>query len=71
MVLWSLMGNDFKWSADKVLDHLKRSVRTGDLVVFHDSQKAGEVALEVLTEFIEHCRQRGFRFAAIAGSGKQ
>jgi len=70
MILWSLMANDFKWSADKVLDHLKRSVRTGDLVVFHDSQKAGEVALEVLPEFIEFCRERGFRFAGIAGSAE-
>lgn len=68
MILWSLMANDFKWSADRVLDHLRNSIRTGDVVVFHDSEKAGEIVLEVLPEFIKHCRERGFGFADIAGS---
>jgi len=37
------MANDFKLSAEKVLDHLKNSVCSGDVVVFHDSQKAGKL----------------------------
>ncbi len=62
-LLWSLMANDFKWSAEKVLHHLTKTVRGGDVVVFHDSQKAERVVLEVLTEFIKYCRGRGLRIS--------
>lgn len=62
MVLWSLMANDFKWSPDKVINHLKKSVQNGDVVVFHDSPKAERVAIEVLPEFIRYCRKKGLGF---------
>lgn len=65
MVLWSLMANDFKWSAEKVIRHLKKSVRSGDVVVFHDSEKAEKILPEVLPEFIRFCRQKGFKFKSI------
>lgn len=65
MVLWSLMANDFKWSADKIIRHLKKSVRAGDVVVFHDSLKAKDIVLDVLTEFIRDCREKGFVFEKI------
>jgi len=65
MVLWSLMANDFKWSAEKVIRHLKKSVQSGDVVVFHDSPKTERVVLEVLPEFIQDCREKGFDFESI------
>ena len=65
MILWSLMANDFKWSAENVLHHLTRSVRAGDIVVFHDSQKAEKVVLEVLPEFIKYCGEMGLGFGEL------
>ena len=65
MVLWSLMANDFKWSAAKVIRHLRKSVQNGDVVVFHDSAKAEKIVLEVLPEFIQFCRKKGFNFKSI------
>jgi peptidoglycan/xylan/chitin deacetylase (PgdA/CDA1 family) len=65
MILWSLMANDFKWSAEKVIHRLKKSVRGGDVVVFHDSEKSEKVVLEVLPDFIKYCKKNGFEFEKI------
>lgn len=65
MVLWSLMANDFKWSSEKVIRHLKKSVQNGDVVVFHDSLKTERVMLEVLPQFIQDCREKGLDFESI------
>jgi peptidoglycan/xylan/chitin deacetylase (PgdA/CDA1 family) len=65
MILWSLMAYDFKWSAERVIRHLKKSVRGGDVVVFHDSEKAERILPVVLPEFIQFCREKGFKFKKI------
>lgn len=69
MALWSLMANDFKWSADRVMEHLRKSVRGGDVVVFHDSPKTEKVVVEVLPAFIEHCHEKGYEFGVMMGKG--
>lgn len=62
LILWSLMSNDFKWTAGKVLNHLKNSLESGDIVVFHDSARAAETLLAVLPGFLTYCRNEGYRF---------
>lgn len=68
MVLWSLMAYDFKWPAEKILDYLYANIQAGDIVVFHDSPLTEKVLLKVLPPFIDHCRQRGWRFEAISSA---
>lgn len=65
MILWSVMANDFKWDAGRILEHLKASVRNGDIVVFHDSPKTEGVLLDVLPQFITEFRRRGYQFRRI------
>lgn len=65
LILWSLMANDFKWSTEKVIHHLTESVRSGDVIVFHDSEKSENVVQEVLPEFIKYCKKNGFEFEKI------
>ncbi|MGH1362914.1 MAG: polysaccharide deacetylase family protein [Calditrichia bacterium] len=65
LVLWTLMANDFKWPAERVLKHLKKQTRPGDILVFHDSLKAAECIIDVLPQFIEFCQARGWRFGLI------
>lgn len=65
LVMWSVMAYDFKWEKERVLEHLYRSVRAGDIVVFHDSPKTERVLLEVVPPFVEFCRERGWRFGTI------
>lgn len=63
IVMWSLMSNDFKWDAQRVLSHLKKNVRPGDIVVFHDSQQNAGATVKVLPEFLEICFAEKYRFA--------
>lgn len=70
LVLWTLMANDFKWSAERVLKHLKTQTRSGDIIVCHDSPKAAECIIEVLPRFIKHCLGRGLRFSLLDVNGE-
>lgn len=65
MVLWSVMANDFKWSAGKILAYLRKSVRPGDIIVFHDSPMTEGVLPEVFPLFLDHCRAKGWGFGVI------
>jgi peptidoglycan/xylan/chitin deacetylase (PgdA/CDA1 family) len=65
LVLWTVMAYDFKWEKNKILDHLRESVCAGDIIVFHDSPKTGEVLPEVIPPFVAFSRERGWRFGKI------
>jgi len=62
MILWSVMANDFKWDKPDILRHLRRSVKPGDIIVFHDSPMTEKVLLPMLAEFVNDCRERGWGF---------
>jgi peptidoglycan-N-acetylglucosamine deacetylase len=65
LILWTLAANDFKWSTVRIYKHLINGVEPGDIIVFHDSQKASNTVLEVLPRFIEYCHQRGLEFGLL------
>lgn len=65
MVLWSLMANDFKWDKQKVLSHLKKNLRPGDIVVFHDNSQTGDFLPELLSDFIEFALREGWIFGKL------
>jgi peptidoglycan/xylan/chitin deacetylase (PgdA/CDA1 family) len=62
MVLWSLMSNDFKWEAERVLTFLKKKVSGGDIIVFHDTLASRNTILPLLPDFLEFCQRNGFNF---------
>ncbi len=62
LILWSLMSNDFKWPAEKTLDHLKANLQPGDIVVFHDSRQSAATMLKVLPGFLDFCKSEGYQF---------
>lgn len=64
-ILWSLMSNDFRWSAKKVQEHLIRHIKSGDVVVFHDAPSSYKTTLQVLPDFLEHCRKEGYEFLVL------
>jgi len=65
IILWSLMSNDFKWTTKRVLQHLKKSLRKGDIIVFHDSPSAENTLMEIIPEFIEYAKKLGFNFGLL------
>ena len=62
LVLWSLLSGDFdvhitpEQCRDRVIHHLK----PGDIVVFHDSQKAAPRMLFALPQVLKHCAEKGW-----------
>ncbi len=65
LVLWSLLSNDFKWEASRVLEHLQGQLQPGDVVVFHDSRSSAKTIVKVLPDFIDFCIRSGFRFGLV------
>jgi peptidoglycan/xylan/chitin deacetylase (PgdA/CDA1 family) len=68
LILWSLMSNDFKWLPQKIEDHLKKKLQSGDIVVFHNSPISNHTTLKILPKFIEFCRDDGYEFKIIKES---
>lgn len=65
LVLWTVMAYDFKWEKERILEHLRKSVRSGDIIVFHDSPQTERVLLEVLPTFVQYCRGQGWQFGMV------
>jgi peptidoglycan/xylan/chitin deacetylase (PgdA/CDA1 family) len=65
LILWSLLANDFKWPTERIFNHLIRGLEPGDIIVFHDSEKAGKKVLEVLPRFIDYCLQNHVDFGLL------
>ncbi len=60
---WSLRSFDTKAnSADKLLQKLLREVKSGDVILLHDSMPH---TAAILTAFIRGCRERGFTFVRL------
>ena len=67
IIMWSLMSGDFDSNLDpkQMLDYLKQNIKKGDIVVFHDSEKA-KINLEiVLPEFLKYLKENGFKCSAL------
>ncbi len=62
LILWSLMSNDFKWPPKKCEEYLKKNLRTGDIIVFHDSPVGNHTVIDVLPKFIEFCLIENYEF---------
>jgi len=64
-VFWDVMSYDYdaSRSPECIMDLLRKSVREGSVVVFHDNAKAKGNVLAVLPSFIEMMQGRGFSFS--------
>jgi peptidoglycan/xylan/chitin deacetylase (PgdA/CDA1 family) len=67
IVMWDVITHDYnkKLSPDQVYGTVQKYLRTGSLVVFHDSVKAEKNVLEVLPRAIEFWQSRGYSWALL------
>jgi peptidoglycan/xylan/chitin deacetylase (PgdA/CDA1 family) len=65
LVFWDIMAYDFdiSFGSEKSLDILKRKIRSGSIIVLHDT--ASSCANEILDEFILFALGKGYRFDMI------
>lgn len=59
IIMWSLLSADFDTTIDpqRCLENVVFHLKPGDIVVFHDSQKAWERMSYVLPRVLEHCKK--------------
>ncbi|MDE6282770.1 MAG: polysaccharide deacetylase family protein [Muribaculaceae bacterium] len=67
IVMYDLVTRDYsrKLTPDQVFANIKRYVRNGSIIVFHDSLKAEKNMKAVLPRAIEWLRSRGYTFEAL------
>ena len=66
-VMWSLMPGDFDphLSPEKCLKRAVQGAKSGSIIVFHDSEKAGATLLKILPQFLQTLKAEGFSFPLI------
>ncbi len=67
VVMWSVLTRDYDPALrpDDCLHYALRAVRAGDVVVFHDSRKAGLRLRYVLPRLLAHLAAQGFAFETL------
>ena len=67
VIMWSVLTRDYDPALrpDDCLRFALQAVRAGDVVVFHDSPKAGPRLRYVLPRLLTHLAGQGFAFAAL------
>ena len=67
IVMWSVLTRDYdpRLSPESCLRHTLATVRPGDVLVFHDSQKASARLRYVLPRVLPHLAGQGYQFAAL------
>ena len=67
IILWTLLSGDYNrsLSSEEILRTLLRRTRSGDIIVFHDNEKAFPCLIEVLPSYLEAMLEKGFTFDVI------
>lgn len=67
-VFWSFMAYDFddQLNVDVVLSKMKQTLKSGDIIVFHDSEKALPQLKQLLPEVLKYYHAKGFTFPSLS-----
>ncbi len=67
IVMWNVLSGDFDVSlpGEKCFNNVKKHIRNGSIVVFHDSEKASRNLFYALPKTLEYFSENGFRFEAL------
>ena len=62
IILWDVLTHDYdkNYSAERIIDIVKRYTRNGSIINFHDSIKSGERMLVAVREVIHWLKQEGY-----------
>lgn len=65
--LWDVLTHDYNpcYTEEKMLEIVKRYVRNGSIIVFHDSLKSKDRMLKVLPSVIEWLQRAGYEFGVL------
>ncbi len=65
--MWSLLSGDFDTSisAEQCTQNVLKHLKPGDIVVFHDSEKAWDRMHVTLPKVLDYCREKGWKCSAL------
>ena len=68
VIMWSWLSYDYdnKVSVDKIIAKAKTQIKEGDILLFHDNEKAVYRIKEILPPIIEDLKRRNFVFKTIS-----
>ena len=67
IVLWDILTHDYDaaYSAEKMVKIVRKHVRNGSIINFHDSVKSNERMLSAVPQVIAYLRQEGYVFETL------
>jgi len=67
IVLWDILTHDYDaaYSAEKIVGIVRKHVRNGSIINFHDSVKSGERMLSAVPQVIAELREKGYEFETL------
>lgn len=67
IIMWSLLSGDFDTGLEpkRCLENVVFHLKPGDIVVFHDSQKAWDRMSYALPRVLEHCKKNGWKVSGL------
>lgn len=67
IVLWDILTHDYDaaYSAEKMFDIVRKHVRNGSIINFHDSMKSNERMLAAVPQVIAYLWQQGYEFETL------
>jgi peptidoglycan/xylan/chitin deacetylase (PgdA/CDA1 family) len=67
IVMWSNLSGDYNatLSEEQCFRNSVKNLKSGAIIVFHDSLKARDRMFPVLSRFIEYCINQGFSFGTL------
>lgn len=67
IIMWDVLSQDYNphLSPDRCLHNTLKAIRSGSIIVFHDSIKAESNLVHALPRLVEECLTRGYSFSPI------
>ena len=67
IVLWDILTHDYDaaYSSEKIVRIVRKHVRNGSIINFHDSVKSGERMLSAVPQVIAELREQGYEFETL------
>lgn len=67
IVMWDVLSKDYdrQLTAEEVFENVRRNVRPGSVIVFHDSAKAWPRLEKALARTLDHLLKEGYRFEVL------
>lgn len=67
IVLWDILTHDYdaKYSSEKMVEIVRKHIRNGSIINFHDSVKSGKRMLSAVPQVIAELREQGYEFETL------